>query len=75
MNLLKKNVGMADQILRIGFGLLMIYFGFIDKSFVADELGSILLGSFGIVILISGIFGRCPLYNIIDFNTCNKNKS
>lgn len=75
MNLLKRNVGTADQILRIGFGLLMIYFGFIDKSFVTDELGSILLGCFGIIILLSGAFARCPLYNVIDFNTCNKDKS
>jgi hypothetical protein len=73
MNLLEKNVGGIDKVLRIGAGVLMVYFGFIDKSFITDELGSTLLGGFGIMFTLSGLLGMCPLYNVIGINTCKEN--
>jgi hypothetical protein len=66
---IKKNVGLADRILRLGASLMMIYFGFIDKTAIPDQLASILLGGFGIIIFLTAIFSMCPLYNLIGIST------
>lgn len=72
---IKKNVGTADRILRLGISLMMIYFGFIDKNIIADPLAAMLLGVFGVIILITAIISMCPLYNLIGLNTCSDHKS
>ena len=68
---LKKNVGTADRILRLVAGITMIYFGFIDTSFINDSLAATLLGIFGSIFLLTAIFGICPFYNLIGLNTCS----
>ena len=65
----KKNVGTADRILRLGASLLMIYFGFYEGKLISDQLAAILLGSFGVIIFITAIISMCPLYNLIGVNT------
>ena len=64
-----KNVGLADRILRLGASLMMMYFGFINDTVIADNLSAILLGVFGFLIFLSAVFSICPLYNLIGFST------
>lgn len=71
---IKKNVGLADRILRLGAGLMMIYFGFINTSAIADQFAAILLGILGIIFLLTAIFSMCPFYNVIGINTCSDHK-
>jgi hypothetical protein len=60
---MKKNVGPLDKYLRIGVGLLLI---------VLAGLGTIgVWGYIGIVPLATGVFGTCPLYQMLGINTCN----
>jgi hypothetical protein len=69
MNLIKKNVGRVDRILRLGAGFAMIYIGFLSDGLLADKFASILLGSFGVIVFLSGLFKSCPLYLLIGFNS------
>jgi hypothetical protein len=68
--LFKKNVGKLDAILRVGIGAAMIYVGFIDLTLINDSFASTLLGIFGSIIFLSGVSRRCPMYDLIGFNSC-----
>jgi Protein of unknown function (DUF2892) len=59
---MKKNEGNLDRILRIvmGAGLLAI-------AFVGPHTP---LGFIGIVPLMTGLMGFCPMYRIFGFSTC-----
>ena len=74
MNLFKTNVGSIDRILRIVFGAAMIYIGFLSNGLLADHVASILLGSFGVIVFLSGVIKSCPLYLLIGFNSCKDRK-
>jgi len=69
---IKKNVGTTDRILRFGASLVMIYFGFINDTVISDQIASILLGNFGILIFLTALFNLCPLYNLVGLNTFDK---
>jgi len=71
---IKKNVGLADRILRFGAGLMMIYFGFINTTIIADQVAALLLGILGIIFLLTAVFSICPFYNLIGLNTCSDHK-
>ncbi|MCM2277399.1 MAG: DUF2892 domain-containing protein [Oligoflexia bacterium] len=60
------NVGGLDRILRIvvGLGLLALVY-----------VGPTPWGWIGLVPLLTGAFGFCPLYPIFKFNTCAVKKS
>jgi hypothetical protein len=66
---LARNMGSTDRILRLGFSLLMIYFGFFSSYFIADHVAGIILGAMGIVSLLVAISGFCPLYGLVGFKT------
>jgi hypothetical protein len=58
----QKNMGSVDRLSRIGLGLALI---------VSASLGA--LGSWayvGIVPVITGAIGSCPLYSLIGIKTC-----
>ena len=67
----KLNVGKLDAVLRTGIGATLILFGFIYPDYIGDSFASTLLGIFGLIVFTSGIARRCPLYNLIGFNSCN----
>lgn len=62
------NVGMIDRVLRVIVGL----------ALVAIALGIILpeyqtpWAWIGLVPLLTGLFGTCPVYSILGLNTCSK---
>ena len=74
LNLYKKNVGRIDRILRIVLGTAMIYIGFLSDDLLADTFASILLGSFGVIVFLSGLFNSCPLYLLIGFSSNKETK-
>ncbi len=61
MDLLKNNVGKIDRIIRVVLGILLI-----GNVFYALQHP---VGWIGVVLLVTGIFGICPLYSLLGLNT------
>lgn len=61
MNLLKNNVGKVDRVIRIVLGILLI-----GSVFYALESP---IGWVGIILIVTGIAGICPLYSLLGLNT------
>ena len=61
MNLFKNNVGKVDRIIRIVLGVLLI-----GNVFYALQHT---IGWIGVILLITGIAGICPLYSLLGLNT------
>lgn len=59
---MKVNVGGIDKILRIVVGIALI------AMTLMGVIGA--WGWIGVVPLLTGLFGVCPLYSIIGMNTC-----
>lgn len=57
-----KNVGKADQVIRIIAGLILLSLVFIGPK--------TLWGLIGLVPLVTGLFGFCPAYKLLGMNTC-----
>lgn len=57
-----KNVGGIDKTLRIVVGLVLISLVFLGPQ--------TLWGWVGLVPLVTGLFGFCPLYKIFGLNSC-----
>lgn len=63
---MKTNTGNIDRIIRVIIGLALL-------SIVVIGPKS-LFGLIGLVPLLTGLFGFCPLYKILGLNTCPLNK-
>lgn len=61
MNLFKYNVGKTDRIVRVVLGVLLI-----GNVFFALQHP---IGWIGVILLITGLVGICPLYSLLDINT------
>lgn len=59
---LQTNVGGVDRIVRIVLGLLLLSLVFFGPK--------TLWGWVGIVPLLTGLAGTCPLYTLLGINTC-----
>lgn len=59
---MKTNEGKLDRIIRIVVGL-----GLLSLVFVGPQT---LWGLVGLVPLLTGAIGFCPLYKVLGFNTC-----
>jgi hypothetical protein len=61
---MKRNVGNADKTIRIAVGLILI---------VLALLGTIgWWGYLGIIPLLAGVVGNCPLYTLLGISTCKR---
>ena len=58
----KPNEGMIDRALRVAAGI-----GILSLAFVGPQTP---WGYFGLVPLLTGLVGFCPLYAILGINTC-----
>ena len=70
----EKNLGQIDRIVRIIVGLafvvLVYYFAFmIDNPGLLEYSLAGLSGILAIVLVVTGAFGTCPLYSVLNFNT------
>ncbi|MBB4063396.1 YgaP family membrane protein [Gellertiella hungarica] len=61
----KTNVGGLDRFLRIAAGIVLL-----ALFFLYPEASWRYLALIGIVPLLTGIFGTCPLYSMIGLSTC-----
>lgn len=61
MNLFKHNMGKTDRIIRVILGVLLI-----GNVFFALQNP---IGWIGVILLVTGIAGICPLYSLININT------
>ncbi len=59
---MKKNAGTLDRIIRIILGL-----GILSLAFTGPQTA---FGYVGLVPLITGLAGYCPLYTLFGFQTC-----
>ena len=64
---MKTNEGNIDRILRIAVGLAVLSLAFVGPKTA--------LGYIGLVPLITGLVGICPLYSILGLNTCPVRKA
>lgn len=65
----KSNVGGIDRVLRIVVGLALLAGFFLNSD--ATYRWAYLIG---VVPLLTGLMGSCPLYSIIGLNTCPMKK-
>lgn len=65
--MLKNNVGGADKIIRVVVGLVLLSLIFVGPK--------TLWGLIGLVPLLTGLMGTCPLYSILGMNTCPADKT
>jgi hypothetical protein len=61
-----RNIGRTDKVLRIVVGLLLLALVFIGPKTP--------LGYFGIIPLLTGVTGFCPLYALLGISTCRHEK-
>lgn len=66
------NEGNLDRGLRIILGLTLLVVGF--GGFVGGGLG-VLVGVVGLIPLVTGLVGWCPLYSVLGMNTCRPRRS
>jgi len=63
---MSRNEGTVDRILRIVFGLALLSLVFIGPK--------TMWGLVGLVPLLTGLAGYCPLYRVLGFSTCPMQK-
>ncbi len=61
MDLLKNNVGKIDRVIRVVVGIILV-----GNVFYALHHP---IGWLGVILIATGIVGKCPLYSIIGINT------
>ena len=61
-----RNVGRIDQLLRIIVGLALLTLAFVGPKTP--------LGYFGLVPLLTGLTGFCPLYTLLGISTCPRHE-
>lgn len=62
----KTNVGSIDRILRVVVGAALLVWFFVDQGSGAWHYAKLI----GIVPILTGLFGTCPLYSILGLSTC-----
>jgi len=67
------NVGTADRVARIVFGLAILG-GVYAMGLLGDIVG-IILGLIGLIVLGTGITGFCATYKLLGINTCGAKKT
>jgi hypothetical protein len=63
---MKTNEGMLDRTLRVTAGLVLIVLA------ATDTIG--MWGYIGVVPLLTGAIGLCPLYSLLNINSCSVSK-
>ena len=61
-----RNIGPTDKLLRIIVGLVLLVLVFVGPKTP--------LGYFGVIPLLTGLTGFCPLYALFGISTCSRDK-
>lgn len=67
MNVMKKNMGNVDRVLRVVFAVLVVVLYF---SGIIDGTLAIVLSVVGGIFLLTSFVGFCPIYAVVGLNTC-----
>lgn len=59
---MSKNEGTIDRVLRVILGLVLLSMFFVGPQTV--------FGLIGVVPLVTGLVGVCPIYSMLGFSTC-----
>jgi hypothetical protein len=60
------NVGMIDRLFRVVFGIVFITGGLL---YLAPFVSYVVL-LLGVILVVTGLMGKCPLYSVLGINTC-----
>ncbi len=60
--------GTVDRVVRIVFGLVLIYVGF--AQIVTAGILTYVIATVGLIMLVTGATGHCQLYTLAGINTC-----
>ncbi len=63
---MEKNEGTVDRAIRVIVGLVLLSLVFVGPQSM--------LGLIGIIPLVTGLVGFCPLYKVVGLNTCPLDK-
>lgn len=63
--MVRKNIGKFDMFIRLLIGILLIAIAFSFNYGIIQ----ILLATFGVIVLLTGIFNYCPFYTLLSFST------
>jgi hypothetical protein len=69
--MLKTNEGTLDRALRIIVGLALLVWFFMDQGQGFWHYAKLI----GVVPLLTGLVGSCPLYSVLGINTCALKKA
>ncbi len=67
----KTNEGTADRVLRVAVGLALLIWFFVDQGQGFWHYAKLI----GIVPVLTGLLGWCPLYTVFGINTCPMKKA
>ncbi len=69
---MKKNVGLTDQLVRFAAAAIIVVLYFTGQL---SGFSTIILLVLAAVLILTGLFGFCPLYYLVGISTCKvKNK-
>ena len=63
---MKGNEGKLDRILRVIFGVIFVFAGFLYLAPPASQALMVIGG----ILLLTGMIGYCPAYSILKIDTC-----
>ncbi len=69
---MKRNVGTIDRVIRIGIALII---GVLYLTGQLSGTAAVILGIVALILLITGLFGSCPLYAVLGMSTCPRKAS
>lgn len=73
--MLKRNLHNIDRITRIILGIGLVYLGFIDRTYIGNDLAALLLGVFGVINIGAALVSHCPIYNMAGISTFHSDEN
>jgi hypothetical protein len=70
----KRNEGILDRIVRAALGIVLLLAGLIFLGVLKSSVPGLVIAGFGLLALITGLTGVCPLYIPFGINTLEKEK-
>lgn len=70
-----RNAGGIDRVLRVVIAAVLIYFGFVNTTFIGQALIATIVGILGVINMLVAITGICPIYTIAGISTCPAKKA
>jgi hypothetical protein len=68
----RKNVGMIDRVIRVILGIILLNLFLVN---MVAAPWSYLVALIGLILLMTGIVGSCPLYSMLGMNTLERKRN